>query len=205
MITTAEEYYQELYRIQDENFPVIAVLLPSDEKIYKVNLSNRTVEVPEYLSIVKDHKAETIYFEVDRFYEYMDLTNLACVIQYVNANNKSYYYPVKFYDVVSATGYDENGVWKDKILIPWVIDGAATEKAGVVQFSIRFYKIDEANHHFLYNLSTQPAKGKILHGMEIAKFSPEDQTLDMDLYLQLKQELKTIEDKVKDQLYWIIA
>jgi hypothetical protein len=31
MITTANEYYQNLYAIQDENTPQIAVLLPSTE------------------------------------------------------------------------------------------------------------------------------------------------------------------------------
>ena len=43
MITNANEYYQELYRIQDHNFPLKAVLVPSDERIYNVDLSTRKV------------------------------------------------------------------------------------------------------------------------------------------------------------------
>jgi hypothetical protein len=34
MITTAKEYYENLLLIQDQNPPSLAVLLPSDEKIY---------------------------------------------------------------------------------------------------------------------------------------------------------------------------
>ena len=34
MITTAEDYYGLLYKVQDKNAPSIAVLLPTDEKIY---------------------------------------------------------------------------------------------------------------------------------------------------------------------------
>lgn len=37
MITTAKEYYENLYRIQDKNPPSLAVLLPHDERIYEVN------------------------------------------------------------------------------------------------------------------------------------------------------------------------
>ena len=204
-ITTEKEYYQELYRIQDENFPVNAVLLPSDERIYKVNLYNRTVEVPEYLSVVKDHKAETVYFVMDRFFDYMDLTNLACVIQYINGNNESHYYAVPFYDTTTCSGYDEQGIWQDKLLIPWVIDGAATVKAGVIQFSIRFYKIDPGNHHFIYNLNTLPARGRILHGMDATTFKPEKYQVGEDLYLELTQEFADIKQKATDKLYWIIA
>ena len=205
-ITTQEEYYQELYRIQDENFPVNAVLLPSDERIYKVNLNNRTVEVPEYLSVVKDHKAETVYFEMDRFLDYMDLTNLTCVIQYVNADNKSFYYPVPFYDVTTRSGYDEQGNWKDKLLIPWVIDGNATVKKGPVMFSIRFYRIDPANRQFVYNLTTKPAKGQVLHGMDKTIFNPEEyEEAGKSLYLALEQEFADIKKKAIEKLYWIIA
>ena len=37
MITSAKEYYSNLYRIQDENPPTLALLLPSTERIYNIN------------------------------------------------------------------------------------------------------------------------------------------------------------------------
>lgn len=80
MITTAAEYEQYLARIQDENAPSIAILLPSDERIYNVDLNSRKIEAPEFLSVEKDHHAECIYFMVDRFFDNMDLSNTVCVI-----------------------------------------------------------------------------------------------------------------------------
>ena len=196
MITTAVEYYKELYRIQDENFPSLAILLPQDEKIYNINLNSRVIEIPEYLSVATDHKAETIYFKVDRFYKYMDLTSTVCVIQYINAIGESHYYPVPFYDAITFA--DE-----DKILIPWNISGNATKAAGNVKFSIRFYRIDLANHHFVYNLNTLPAVGKVLYGLNPDEFKPEDYEIAADRYEIVMQEIADIKQKVIDQLYWL--
>ena len=81
MITNATEYYKELYRIQDHNFQLQAVLVPSSERIYDIDLNTRKVSVPEYLSVETDHKAEVIYFRVDRYFDYMDLAEIPCVIQ----------------------------------------------------------------------------------------------------------------------------
>ena len=64
MITTPKEYYDLLYRIQDENKPSLAVLLPSNEKIYEIDMNSRKIEAPKYLSVELDHRAETIYFKV---------------------------------------------------------------------------------------------------------------------------------------------
>lgn len=199
MITTDKEYYKELYRIQDENFPTQAVLLPSEERIYDIDLSSRTIKAPEFLSTVTDHKSEVVYFKVDRFFDYMDLTNTACVIQYINADKESHYYPVPFYDVYTFAK-------EDKLLFPWVIDGAATQAAGPVKFSIRFYRIDDANTKFVYNLTTLPATSQVRYGIEAKnEFKPEDYEIAGDRFLLLQQELRKIEQKVIDQLYWLNA
>jgi hypothetical protein len=101
MITSAEEYLSKQYLVNSANIPTIALLLPSTEKIYNINLSTREVEVPEYLSVLKDHYAETIYFKCDRFFDNMDLTDTVCVIQYQNKNSpdNGHYYAVPFYDI----------------------------------------------------------------------------------------------------------
>ncbi len=198
MITTTEEYYQELYRIQDNNFPSQAILLPSDERIYDIDLNSRTIEAPEFLSVATEHKSETIYFKIDRYNDYMDLTNTACVIQYVNADGEAHYYPVPYYDVTTFSK-------EDKLLFPWVIDGAATKAKGTVQFSIRFYRIDIANSQFIYNLTTRPAASKVLYGLHPGDkgFKPEDYEIAMDRYLTIMQEIHDIKQKVVDQLYWL--
>ena len=66
MITTPRDYYNLYHRIQSENAPSLAILLPTDEKIYNVDLNSRVVEAPEYLGVERDHRAEVIYFKVNR-------------------------------------------------------------------------------------------------------------------------------------------
>lgn len=194
MITTANEYYANLAYIQDYNFPVQAVLVPSDERLYDVDLHTRTVSMPEFLSVETDHKSETIYFKVDRFFDYMDLSTVACVIQYINARGESYYYPVPFYDCITFN--EEN-----KMLIPWNIDGSATVAPGTVKFSIRFYKIVEGK--FIYNLNTKTITAKVLHGIDNEQFSTEKYQLATDVFLQIQEALLKLNERVVAQLYWL--
>ena len=64
MFATAEEYVQQLWQLQNKNMPTKAILLPSDEIIYNIDLNTRTIETPSFLSITQDQDAETIYFFV---------------------------------------------------------------------------------------------------------------------------------------------
>ena len=182
MITTAQEYYDLLYKIQDENFPSLAVLLPSSEKIFEVDLATRKIEAPDFLSVELDHKAETIYFKVDRFFDTTDLATTACVVQYVNAEGQGRLYPVPFYDVETFSG-------DNKIIFPWVIGGEATKAAGDVKYSIRFYKIDETGQYFTYNLNTVFSTSRVLHGMDVSDVEDYDYPAEVieNIYLRLNR------------------
>ena len=86
MITNSDEYWKLLYLIQDRNNPahtagaIPPIPVPSDESLFAIDLDSRTIEAPEFLSVKYDHKAETIFFIVDRYYDNMDLANTCCVI-----------------------------------------------------------------------------------------------------------------------------
>ncbi len=166
MITTAQEYYSMLYRIQTEHGPDLAVILPSDEKIYNIDLESRTIEAPEFLSVETDHRSEIIYFKCPRFYDGTDLTTTTCVIQYINAAGEGRLYAVPFYDTQSLSLYDpEQGIDIPMILFPWAIEGEATKAAGTVTYAIRFYKMNGTSL-LTYNLNTLVAKSKVLHGID---------------------------------------
>ena len=166
MITSAEEYWSMLYRIQTENAPDLALLLPREEKILNVNLESREIEAPEFLSVETDHRAETIYFKCPRFYDNMDLATTTCVIQYINAAGEGRLYVVPFYDVQTLSKYDpETGVDEPMMLFPWLIEGEATKASGEVKYAIRFYKMN-GNDRLTYNLNTLVASSKVLHGMD---------------------------------------
>lgn len=167
MITTAEDYYGLLYKVQDKNAPSIAVLLPTDEKIYEVDLDTRQIEAPEYVSVSSDHLAEVIYFKCPRFYDGVDLAETTCVIEYVNAEGKAYFYPVPFFDVSTYSTYNPETLEEEPhILFPWAIDSSVCAAAGKVHFAIRFYQLGGKDGTKLeYNISTLPAETSVLEGL----------------------------------------
>ena len=195
MITSPQEYYNNLWRIHSNNPPTLAILIPENEKIYNIDLNNRTIEAPEYLSVERDHKAEIIYFVVDRYYDHFDLAQTTCIIQYVNkTTGRSGAYPVPFYDIHTASTEDQA-----KILFPWCIEGIATEAAGDVEYSIRFYTIGE-NKTITYNLNTLPSVSKVLYGLNA----------DLDGYYEpvanaYEELLALINQMSRQDLYWEIV
>lgn len=108
MITTAEEYLQKLWLLYSENTPNKAILLPSDEIIYEIDLNSRVIKTPSFLSVKKDQAAETIYFLIDRFAGEIDLATTACVIQYKNQAGQESFYPVPFYDISTYSSHTAN-------------------------------------------------------------------------------------------------
>jgi hypothetical protein len=176
-----QEFLSNLYAIQSLN-PPSYVLFPDKKKTYNIDLATRTIDAPTHLSVSKDHESETIYFKIDRFHDYMDLTNTTCVIQYITPDKKAHLYAVPFYDVVTDK-------INNKVIFPWCVDGNVTKFTGVVEFSVRFYiaesyeeikeVYDEESDtlkeekslafRLLYNLTTAPAYSKVLDGMEVSK------------------------------------
>ena len=195
MSTTPKEYYDLLYRIQDENKPSLAVLSPRNEKIYEIDMNIRKIEATKYLSVELDHRAETIYFKFGRYYDNIDLANMTCVVQYINAKGEGRVYPVPFYDV--ETYADEN-----MMLFPWCIDGEATKASGNVTYSVRIYDIDESATYMRYNMSTLPSKSEVLHGIS-SKTDIDDSN---DYLLSFKDQILAQLKKVSEyDLYWIDA
>lgn len=109
MIATAEEYLSKLWQLHNGNIPCKAVLLPSDEPIYEIDLDSRTIKAPYLSGIKKDQSAETFYFIVDRFHGEVDLINTGCLVYYKNkTNGTGGFYPVPFYDVTTFSTYVTN-------------------------------------------------------------------------------------------------
>lgn len=193
MITTPQEYYSLLHLIQSNNAPTIA-LLPKQEKIYSINLEDRTIETPEFLSVEKDHASETVYFKTSRYFGCIDLVDTTCVVQYINADNEAYIYPVPFIDVQTLKDTNE-------ILIPWNIGGSATKTAGTITYSIRFYRVDTTGKQFEYNLNTLPVSSKILHGMDPVDLQPDNFAIEPGDYLELVDRINQVSNQTI--LSWI--
>lgn len=125
--------------------------------ILDIDFNTRSISAPKFLSVQKDHQAETVYFKFDRYFDMIDLTSMVCIVQYKNARGEEYFYPVPFYDIYSFAN-------ENKVIVPWCIQGAATVESGEIEFSLRFYRLDTGTKTITYSLNTLPAKSKILQG-----------------------------------------
>lgn len=173
MLTREAEYlqYKDIYQaIQaEQGSPDYAILVPSDERVYEINLNTRTIDSPEFVAVSGDHRGETIYFKTARYFDNIDLSQMTCVVQYINANKERRVYAVPFVDVETYKGTDE-------IVFPWVIEKGVASSSGTISYSIKFYKIgvegsikgdDENSPTYEYELNILPATTKILTSLSV--------------------------------------
>lgn len=211
-ITTTEEYFANLSILSNVNQPVYASL-PAAENTFDIDLNTRKINAPKVLSIEKDHKSEVIYFQVDRFADYMDLAHTCCVVQYNvqrkdakgNTVTKTYFYPVPFFDIYRK-------VSEKKIIFPWCLDASVTSTSGIVEFAVCFFKTGvkinengQAEQIYTYKLSTLPAKSEVIKGIVTHAISTE-QELDLAnmQYLNLWREIDLLKEGVSTKLFWTI-
>ena len=94
MITDPLEFRQRLQEIQN-SVEVTYAYLPSNEPRFIIDANSRKINIPfefSFLGVIGDHKAETIYFEIDRYFDDEDLSTHTCVIQFANRNPKTLEY-----------------------------------------------------------------------------------------------------------------
>lgn len=166
MITDSKEYISFLKEIQDSGTTTYSAL-PSTEPRFLINANKRKITIPSefsFLAVRYDHQAETVYFEIDRYFDDVDLSQHTCIVQFVNkdeyGNVSDGHYRIPIMDIETVDG---------KIIFGWKIENPATKYAGTIDFSVRFYSItgegDEAK--FLYNLNTIPSRSKILDTLQV--------------------------------------
>lgn len=210
MITTATQYNSNLHLLHNMNPPAHATLpLPGPENIYNVDIATREISAPAFLGIEKDAAAETIYFIVDRYADYMDLANTSCIIIYTNALGKTRFYDVPFYDIYSYAKIDNQYT---KIVFPWCLDADVAEAPGEVEFSIMFFKTKEvytsqrSNEKEIvlqYCLNTLPAKSKVLSGIDV-KMMQEGYQLDASQYQELIHKINTASTWTRSPITWTV-
>jgi hypothetical protein len=94
----------------------------------------------------------------------MDLTNTVCIVEYILPDDKEripHIYIVPYYD---STKFMK----EDKILVPWAVGGAATSKNGILEYALRFFKVEGSGKDakLVYNLNTLSTKTKVLRSLE---------------------------------------
>ena len=155
MITSSQEYQEFLAGIAETAPSMMKMRIPTYEPIYEIDLNTRKITPPPFIGVEGDHEAEQIYFQVDRYFDGLDLSNAIGLIVFKNAKNEEYYQIIPYYDIYSIEG---------KIIFPWVIQAPAALYGGTVSFSVKFYQVDPTSGKLLYELNTLIAKTKVLVG-----------------------------------------
>ena len=186
MITSPEEFRQRLLDIQN-SVNVVYTTLPSDEPRFIIDANSRTITIPvefQFLGVKNDHNAETVYFEIDRYFDDEDLSQHTCVVQFANKNNSNDggIYPVTTMDTTSVDG---------KIIFGWEIKSDATSLVGDIYFSVRFYSINSTDYVFTYNFNTLTAKSVILDTLDVDnQMIIENYPSELDAWLDRMNELE---------------
>ena len=89
---------------------------------------------------------------------------------------------------------------ENKMIFPWVISGVAARQDGIVEYAIRFYRLEgltSDDSKIVYDLHTLPAKSTILAGLNV---NEEDIQYEYDYDASYKDYLaKQIADNIT---YW---
>lgn len=199
MITNYQDYENKLWSIDKQMRTSTAILLPTPpkEELIPIDLNERKIKVPKSFIIVsQDHSAETLYFTFDRYFDGMDLSNTCCIIQFQNAKGEAYYYVVPYMDITTDNV-------NQKIIMPWVIQNAATQYAGTIKFAIKFFKLD-ATGHLIYELNTLVAEAIVEQGQnwDLDNISQEEFVFDK-AFIQAIHDLEQAHQNGTFALEWI--
>lgn len=204
--TYTEEFKAFLQQIQAE-YSTTLRQIPLDEPRIQVNLNTRIIDIEnseyaDFLAMTEDHRATTVYFEVARYFEDVDLFNCTCIVEYINGGGHPRVYPVTLKDLIK--GQDENGRIIDKMVLAWNVGSEATLYAGDIKFCLTFYKVayDEVDNHcdVIYALHTTEATGYIMPGMD---YSDEQEKELQDIYMMQSEYYNSLVAMINQKnVYW---
>ena len=198
MITSSQEYQEFLAGIAETAPSVLKMRIPTYEPVYEIDLNTRKISPPPFIGVEGDHEAEYVYFQVDRYFDGLDLSTAIGLVVFKNAKNEEYYWLIPYYDIYSIEG---------KIIFPWVIQAPAALYGGVVSFSVKFFQIDPTSKKLVYELNTMIAKTRVLVGWanttgnyhKYNTLSPDSIIIDNET-LDKINTLLALDDKIN--IYW---
>lgn len=162
-ITTLEEYYSWIKDLGelDRRYTV----LPLDEPHFEIDANTRAIKIPaEFkkngIAVQGDDLAEVVYFEIDRYFDYVDLSTTQIYIQWERPkDNFKSVSPAYVVDIESKPG---------KLIFGWAISELLTQNPGVLKFSVRFFEFvdgEDGKKKINYNFSTLTATIAIQPGI----------------------------------------
>ena len=188
MRTSASEYMEKLKQIQDGTITKLTQI-PSDEPRFIIDSDSRKITIPDeftFLAVKNDANAETIYFEIDRYFDAEDLSKHTIVVQYADTSEIQSNSPIGV-DVI--TDIDITSV-PGKIIFGWTISHEVTFKSAEVAFAVRFYSIGD-NNKFSYSFNTLSKALPVLNTLDVTSSSLNRYANILDKWLEDMEAMRT--------------
>lgn len=172
VVKNLEEFFMNITRIAAlENGKFLR--LPLDEPMFVIDADTRKISIPSDfsangLSVQGDHLAETIFFKIDRYYDFVDLNTKDIYINWKmgDQSGKSKNF-IKSVDI--EAGY---------IIFGWPVAKELTAKSGNLSFAVQICS-ENANGELTYNFNTLVSTIPIKDGLVLISPVEVDATADI--------------------------
>lgn len=138
-----------------EKIDPIFTILPATEDRFHINADKREITttgvLSKFVGVKGDEIAEIIYFDIDRYFDAMDLADMDIIIQWKHEKDAD------SAGSLSAIYKKSLTLESGKIVFGWPITSEVTAKPGKIQYSVRFYRRDKdvnGNDILVYSFST---------------------------------------------------
>lgn len=154
-INSLLEYFSEIEALSKINPQFTR--MPQDEEFFFIDANKRTITVPQVfvsngVGVQGDEVAEILYFKIDRFFDMDDLSTKTILIEWRTPDGTEGASKPWIIDFTTDPDY---------IIFGWPLSSEITKVPGEVEFSVRFYSLDESESKAEYSFSTLIQKVKI--------------------------------------------
>lgn len=178
-IKSLEEYFANIGTIKtfteaNKEYKGLCFMMPVDEPVFEIDANSRTINVPAIfkkngVGVIGDHEAETIYFKIDKYFDYTSFYDLL-----QNDNNGKVVINWAFTPAGSKTPTKSNSdiafgpadnLERGCLIFGWIIDKEMTTAPGTLTFSVQFYH--EIGGVIDYSFNTLTAQVSIGNGLTV--------------------------------------
>lgn len=194
IVNSLEEFFMNITKIAAlENGKFLR--LPLDEPMFVIDANTRKISIPtdfstNGLSVQGDHLAETIFFKIDRYFDFVDLNTKDIYINWKlgdqSGTSKNF---IKSIDI--EPGY---------IIFGWPVAKELTAKSGVLSFAVQICGKD-ASGALTYNFNTLASTIAIKDGLVLN--APIEVNVTNDILNMLTDSAYSMDDVPVSDITWV--
>lgn len=216
-IKSLEEYFANIQTILEfvtanPEYTARCLAMAADEPVFEIDANSRVITVPPVfkkngIAVIGDHWAETVYFKIDKYFDYQSFYKLLnddgngrVVINwaFTPAGSKA----VGDMQTTPAFGPADD-LLPGYLVFGWPIQKNMTQAAGTLTFSVQFYHI--SNGEIDYSFNTIPASIQVGNSLTLKNPVLVDNNYLNELALRLRNSAYRVDEiEGPDMPAWIL-